>query len=339
MSGVVLHFCACCCSCVSPLFPDGDPWQRIGEQRRRGRSPEQRPVMLLIVDLSARVARAVRSSASIDSVPVSLSSFCPPLLRTAPSMAAPAASREEYLMQQFRALAQRHEISDYFAGKLRQLEGFEIVIICDDSGSMATPIGQAGPFAAARTRWDELKQTVSLMIEIAAVMDKDGLGQRGNGAHAECRSNLAAKQHLSHWSIALARSVLTVSALPVPLSDVYFMNRATLHGVTSPAQLAEVFASPPAGLTPTTPVLQHVLQAKKAISVEKKVLIVIATDGSPTNAQGEVDVQSLKHVMQSERNADRFFVTFIACTDDLSTVSYLNTWDKEMVSEHMRNAL
>ena len=72
-------------------------------------------------------------------------------------MAAPPPSygREEMLMQQFRSIAQRYEISDEFAMKLKQLEGWEIVLILDDSGSMNTPItnGQpSGPFARSITR-------------------------------------------------------------------------------------------------------------------------------------------------------------------------------------------
>lgn len=110
----------------------------------------------------------------------------------------------------------------------------------------------------------------------------------------------------------------------------YFLNRATVLNVTSSEQVAPVFAAPPAGLTPTTPVLRHVLQAKKAVSVEKKVLIVIATDGAPTNAQGEVDTAGLHHVLTAERDASRVFVTFVACTDDPSTVSYLNEWDRKV---------
>jgi hypothetical protein len=85
-----------------------------------------------------------------------------------------------------------------------------------------------------------------------------------------------------------------------------------------------VFANPPAGLTPTAPVLQHVLNAKRAVSVEKKVLLIIATDGAPTNAQGQVDVQGLHYVLANGRNPARFHVQFIACTDDLSAVAYLN---------------
>src|SRR5690242_4735807 len=63
--------------------------------------------------------------------------------------------------------------------------------------------------------------------------------------------------------------------------DLYFLNRATLLHVTSSAQLHGVFAQPPSGLTPTTPVLQHVLAAKKDVIVEKKLLVIILTDGSP----------------------------------------------------------
>ena len=81
-------------------------------------------------------------------------------------------------MEQFRALAQRYEISDFFATKLKQLEGWEIVLILDDSGSMNTPLKQANagasPFAKSITRWDELKSSVGIIVDIGAVMDKDG---------------------------------------------------------------------------------------------------------------------------------------------------------------------
>ena len=38
-------------------------------------------------------------------------------------------------------------VNHTFATKLRALEGYEIVFICDDSGSMNTPLGDlSGPF-------------------------------------------------------------------------------------------------------------------------------------------------------------------------------------------------
>lgn len=48
----------------------------------------------------------------------------------------------EERMQKFAQIAARHEINNNFAARLRQLEGYEIVFLCDDSGSMATAVGK-----------------------------------------------------------------------------------------------------------------------------------------------------------------------------------------------------
>lgn len=45
-------------------------------------------------------------------------------------------------MEKFAQIAGRHEINHQFASRLRQLEGYEIVFLCDDSGSMATAVGE-----------------------------------------------------------------------------------------------------------------------------------------------------------------------------------------------------
>lgn len=48
----------------------------------------------------------------------------PPPCTPFPTVAMAAApTREDYLMEQFRAIANRYEISEYFAKKLKQLEG------------------------------------------------------------------------------------------------------------------------------------------------------------------------------------------------------------------------
>ena len=72
----------------------------------------------------------------------------------------------------------RHEISDDFAGRLQQLQGFKIVFIFDDSGSMSTtlqdsPLNNTGSFHKA-TRWDELQYFSSIAVEIAALFDPQG---------------------------------------------------------------------------------------------------------------------------------------------------------------------
>jgi hypothetical protein len=48
----------------------------------------------------------------------------------------------EERMQKFAQIAGRHEINQNFAARLRQLEDYEIVFLCDDSGSMATGVGK-----------------------------------------------------------------------------------------------------------------------------------------------------------------------------------------------------
>jgi hypothetical protein len=199
-------------------------------------------------------------------------------------------SNEDRLLAQFRDVVNRYEISEDFAKRLRGLEGFEIVVIADDSGSMDTPANSTGgsAFGKTMTRWDELKKTLGVVIDIASVMDKNGL-------------------------------------------DIYFLNRGTVRGVSHSSQLENLFVPNPQGLTPMSPVLRAVLAEKKQVAREKKLLIVIATDGQPTNNAGEVDILTLKHILQSERDPiDRIFVSFIACTDDSSSVEYLNGWDKEM---------
>ena len=89
-------------------------------------------------------------------------------------------------MRKFQHLVDRYEINREFATRLRALEGYEIVFIVDgehhfvvisrrpsvdlDSGSMNTPLGDiSGPFDRNPTRWDELRQTVSIVVDIASV--------------------------------------------------------------------------------------------------------------------------------------------------------------------------
>lgn len=80
-------------------------------------------------------------------------------------------------LEQFRKLAARFEIRDDFAAKLRILEGYQIVMLCDDSGSMNTVDHVSGQnaFAPGVSRWDELKYMCSIVVDIASVLDRDGI--------------------------------------------------------------------------------------------------------------------------------------------------------------------
>ncbi|CAF1390103.1 unnamed protein product [Didymodactylos carnosus] len=114
-------------------------------------------------------------------------------------------------MRRFKELVNRYEINDDYATCLRDLEGFEIVFIVDDSGSMNTPL----------------------------VLDPDGV-------------------------------------------DIYFLNRGRMLHVKDSSELTPAFATPPAGLTPIVRVLREVLEEKRVEIQERKLLILIATDGVRT---------------------------------------------------------
>ncbi len=80
-------------------------------------------------------------------------------------------------MIKLRSLAQQYEFKPENCSKIRQLEAFEVVIICDDSGSMSNLVDDntGDPFGKKKSRWDELCQTVSIVVEIAGVLDKTGV--------------------------------------------------------------------------------------------------------------------------------------------------------------------
>ena len=68
-----------------------------------------------------------------------------------------AMSREEM----YREIIQKYEINRTFADKLQMLQGFKIVFVFDDSGSMKntlddSPLNKSSSLMKA-TRWDELQ--------------------------------------------------------------------------------------------------------------------------------------------------------------------------------------
>jgi hypothetical protein len=166
------------------------------------------------------------------------------------------------------------------------------VIICDDSSSMQSSllINMSDPFGPSRTRWEELKATVNIIIQFASILDKQGC-------------------------------------------DIHFLNRAGAMHVTDSAQVAHCFTAPPSGYTPIVPKLRQVLQQSQIQQhVEgKKLLIIIATDGSPTDSEGRDDTRTLRTVLERERiPKESVYTTFLACTDDSNTMEYLSTWDEEI---------
>ncbi|CAF2757024.1 unnamed protein product [Rotaria sp. Silwood2] len=189
----------------------------------------------------------------------------------------------------FEQLIRRYEINKTFASKLGALDGYEIVFICDDSDSMNTELSDvSGPYEKAPTRWDELKQTVSIVIDLASIFDPDGV-------------------------------------------DVYFLNREPMYNkacytyLFNKISIVKIISGP----TPMVRVLRQVLKEKKNQIQERKLLIFLATDGVPTDDNGQPRIDELRQFLLEERKPiNQISVTIIACTDDNECMSYLNNWDK-----------
>lgn len=81
-------------------------------------------------------------------------------------------------MQRLQRILDSFEVSIADANDLAVLEDYEIVLILDDSSSMnnsAKPASQRRLYEESATRWDELKSSVLLMIDLAACFDESGL--------------------------------------------------------------------------------------------------------------------------------------------------------------------
>ena len=99
--------------------------------------------------------------------------------------------------------------------------------------------------------------------------------------------------------------------------DIFFLNREPMRNVKNAEDLIPVFAVPPSGPTPIVRTLRQILQEKQLEIQERKLLILIATDGVPTNESGKQDIKTLEQALRHERNPiNRIPVTIIACTDD-----------------------
>jgi hypothetical protein len=198
-------------------------------------------------------------------------------------------------LAKFDSLIRKYEINPEYAIKLRQLEGFEIVIICDDSGSMNTPVSNptTKDHMNLSSRWDELKSTVKTIVEIAGTLDRTGV-------------------------------------------DVYFLNRPGIKNVTEFIMLEPYFATEPEGYTPIVQVATQVLNDMRPILSEKKLLIILATDGEPTTgtgmtiSHGITEKQKFYNLLKTREPIDKIFVSILACTDDSSAISYLQDWDQEI---------
>lgn len=134
-----------------------------------------------------------------------------------PSASLPAPDDQ---LAQLKRVLDRFEVSIVMANELVVLEGLEIVMIADDSGSMQSaslPAHMRKLGQPQKTRFDEMKESLTLIVDLAVCFDKSGV-------------------------------------------DVHFLNRPSVLGVKSSEDRAfvDAFKNGPSGSTPLTERLQSI---------------------------------------------------------------------------------
>ena len=180
-------------------------------------------------------------------------------------------------------IARRYEISRYMLSRLAQLRQYEIVIVCDDSGSMNTPLSYT-----QQTRWNRLCDIIKIVLEIAIIFDSNGV-------------------------------------------DIYFLNHPPIHNVKQLSTIEHIFSREPCGYTPLVPILRHIFQLPPSrCGHDKQLLVLVATDGAPTDANDMENISELESVLRNDRKIETTFVNFLICTDDPECIRHLRRWDQSM---------
>jgi hypothetical protein len=111
--------------------------------------------------------------------------------------------------------------------------------------------------------------------------------------------------------------------------DVHFLNMQGVKNVRSFDQLSLYFRDRPAGSTPLSRTIQNVIRENPAQSLgNKNLLIIIATDGEPTDDSGYSNIPEFKQTLLNRPT--NVFTNIVACTNDERSIGYLNGLDREL---------
>ncbi len=138
------------------------------------------------------------------------------------------------------------------------------------------------------------------------------------------------EKHKTRWD-ELKETIEPVIRLGYSLDkdgvDVYFLNRGSVMNVTSYEKIKAKFDQKPKGGTPSITTLKRII-AEKA-EAERKLLIVFATDGEPTDGSPpEKSSAQFAELLKKVTGKD-IRVSILVCSDDRQTVSFLDKLDGE----------
>ena len=188
----------------------------------------------------------------------------------------------------------RHGIRPDYIRALRNLEAFDIVLIADDSGSMAQESSQGD--GTATTRWGELRDVARVVVDIAAAVDQDGLDV--------FFLNREELKNVVEPGAVLAR-----------------FNDPPRGGTPLTSTLKRALHAKGMQLCGETAAL-----APGTRRSGKRLLFIIATDGEPDSDEGGAPgfTAALRALPEN------CFVQLVACTDDEEAVAWMDQLDGQV---------
>lgn len=217
----------------------------------------------------------------------------------------------EEIMIELEDARERGEISmnPKYMEKLLQLKGFDIVIICDDSGSMLEPSDyQPGGFR--QTRFNELENTVKKVGIIANVIDSNGIDLLflNSGIHKNVKNDTS-----------VSRIFNSVSHGGTPLCSAYRNFIKTYYPRTYDTA-RNTGAIPVRNITKKLGLRKQTVH--EGTDHVTPILLIIATDGEPSDGSPE-ELRRLMEVL----NPPNLYRSIVACTGSEHVLQYLKSMD------------
>ena len=141
----------------------------------------------------------------------------------------------------------------------------------------------------------------------------------------------SADMRTSRWKELATQTRIIIEIASIFHSDgcnVHFLNSEPVRNVTNFEQLSYHFKGMAIGLTPLSSTLLNVIKDNPPEKLGLRyLLIIIVTDGEPTDQFGLVNINEFKETL---RNRPSYcFTNIVACTNDMNSIGYLQGMDTE----------
>ena len=109
--------------------------------------------------------------------------------------------------------------------------------------------------------------------------------------------------------------------------DLYFLNKNPIFDIKNYLYVEPILNKRPEGHTPLKHITKQIFQKYKFNS--KPVLLIIATDGIPTDNKGNEDLVNYINCLK-KRNSEQYYVSFLSCSNKKEDIYYLKKLNKDI---------